>query len=236
MLRIEYSKKTIKTLERKLKFAKKIDNVGLITKIIALLMLANKVPTKIVSEIWDITERTLYSWQSDFLVYRTKSLLPVKRKGNLCKLTKKQKQELKKIVLNGPELAGFSQGIWTSAMIRDLISKIYKVNYNRRYVCELLKKIGLSYQKGKFISDKFDSDKRILWKNETWPNLLKRAKKENAVLLFEDEVSFALWGSLGYTWGLKGQQPLVKTTGKRKCLKSFGVMDYFSGRFVFQTE
>ena len=41
---------------------------------------------------------------------------------------------------------------------------------------------------------------------------------------------------MGYTWGLAGKQPLVKTTGRRKNLKAFGVIDYFSGRFVFQTE
>ena len=85
-------------------------------------------------------------------------------------------------------------------MIRDLIEKKYKVSFNRRYVCDLLKQIGLSYQKGKFISDKYDAEDRILWKNEKWPNLLQRAKQEKAVVLFEDEVGFALWGSLGYKY------------------------------------
>ena len=165
-----------------------------------------------------------------------KSFIVTRKKGCPARLIETQKQKLKQIILDGPEKAGFSRGTWTSGMIQGIIEKKYKVTYNHRYVCDLLKQIGLSYQKGKYISDQYDSKERILWKNETWPNVLDRAKREDAVILFEDEVGFALWGSLGYTWGVAGKQPLVKTTGKRKNLKAFGVIDYFSGRFVFQTE
>jgi hypothetical protein len=52
-------------------------------------------------------------------------------------------------------------------------------------------------------------------------------------LLFGDEVSFAQWGSLGYTWALKGQPPVVKTTGKRKGYKVLGLIELFSGRFFY---
>jgi transposase len=54
------------------------------------------------------------------------------------------------------------------------------------------------------------------------------------MILFQDEVSFALWGSLGYTWAPVGQQPVVKTTGKRKGYKVFGAIDFFSGQFFYQ--
>src|SRR5262249_45933250 len=55
-----------------------------------------------------------------------------------------------------------------------------------------------------------------------------------ALLLFGDEASFAQWGSLSYTWALKGQQPEVPTSGKRKAYKVFGLIDYFSGRFFYK--
>jgi len=51
---------------------------------------------------------------------------------------------------------------------------------------------------------------------------------------FGDEASFALWGSLSYTWGRKGRQPLVKTTGLRKGYKVFGAIEFFSGQLVYQ--
>jgi hypothetical protein len=49
------------------------------------------------------------------------------------------------------------------------------------------------------------------------------------VILFADEVCFALWGSLSRTWAPRGQQPVVKTTGRRKGMKLFGAIEFFSG-------
>ena len=236
-MKIEFTRKSVKNLKKRLKWAQKWNNTGLIMKIAALLMLSMGIKEDDVADLWGITVRTLYNWRNDFLVRGIKSLSAGrKRKGCPPRLSERQKAELKQIVLDGPEKSGYSRGTWTATMICDLIEKKYKVNYNHRYVCDLLKQIGLSYQKGKYISDQYDSKERILWKNERWPNLLERAKREKAVILFEDEVGFALWGSLGYTWGEVGKQPLVKTTGRRKNLKVYGAIDYFTGRFVFQSE
>ena len=54
------------------------------------------------------------------------------------------------------------------------------------------------------------------------------------MLLFGDEASFAQWGSLSYTWAPRGQQPLIRTCGKRKAYKVFGLIDYFTGRLFCQ--
>ena len=57
------------------------------------------------------------------------------------------------------------------------------------------------------------------------------AKEDNSVVLFGDEVSFAMWGSLARTWAPIGQQPTVKTTGTRKDLKMFGTIELKGGNF-----
>ncbi len=90
--------------------------------------------------------------------------------------------------------------------------------------------MGFSYQKAKFVSDHHDPEKRKEWIQETWPEILEKAEEKNAQILFGDEASFPQWGSLSYTWAKKGQQPLIKTSGKRKGYKVFGLIDYFSGR------
>ena len=36
-------------------------------------------------------------------------------------------------------------------------------------------------------------------------------------------------GTLTYTWARRGQQPQVKTSGKRKGYTVFGVIEYFTG-------
>ncbi len=70
---------------------------------------------------------------------------------------------------------------------------------------------------------------------EKWPEILRLADEKKALILFGDEASFAQWGSLSYTWALIGQQPTIKTSGKRKAYKVFGLIDYRSGRFFYKT-
>jgi hypothetical protein len=60
------------------------------------------------------------------------------------------------------------------------------------------------------------------------------APVKQALLLFGDEASFAQWGTLGYTWALKGCQPLAQTSGIRKADRVFGALDCFGGRFYSQ--
>jgi len=59
-------------------------------------------------------------------------------------------------------------------------------------------------------------------------------KRRKGMILFEDETSFAQWGSLSYTWSRRGRQPEVPTSGKRKGYKVYGAIDYFSGRLFYQ--
>jgi len=67
-----------------------------------------------------------------------------------------------------------------------------------------------------------------------FPKILRKAKQLRASVFFGDEAGFALWGSLSYTWALKGQQPQVKTTGVRKGYKVFGAIEFFSGQLIYQ--
>jgi DDE superfamily endonuclease len=102
------------------------------------------------------------------------------------------------------------------------------------YIAELLRRLGFTYQKARFVSDHLDEARRRHWLTEEWPAILAEARRRQALLLFADEASFAQWGSLGYTWAPRGQQPLVKTCGKRKGYKVWGLIDYLSGRLFYR--
>jgi hypothetical protein len=90
-----------------------------------------------------------------------------------------------------------------------------------------------SNQKARFVSDwqgdPVHEQARRVWVEETWPAILKQAQAQGAVILFADEVSFALWVSLSRTWAPRGQQPVVKTAGRRKGMKLLGAIEFFSG-------
>jgi hypothetical protein len=115
----------------------------------------------------------------------------------------------------------------------ELIWRPFGVGYNPRYLSSLLGKLGLSYQKARFVSDRQDDPNheraRRAWVEQTWPAIVKQAQANGAVILFADEAAFALWGSLSRTWAPRSQQPVVKTTGRRKGMKLFGAIEFFSG-------
>ena len=116
-------------------------------------------------------------------------------------------------------------------MIQELIVNHFKVFYSVKYIAELLKNMGFSFQKARFVASKQDEQARREWLEKTWPSLLEKAQKKSAYLLFGDEASFPQWGTLSYTWARKGQQPVIKTSGSRKGYKVLGLIDYFTGKF-----
>jgi hypothetical protein len=119
-------------------------------------------------------------------------------------------------------------------MIQKLIDDRFGVFYNVFDSAQWLKNLGLSFQKAACISEHLDEEKRQAWRTTTWPQILRRAKERKALLLFGDEASFPQWGTLTYTWARRGQQPTVKTSGKRKGYKVFGLIESFQGRFFYQ--
>ncbi len=130
----------------------------------------------------------------------------------------------------GPLAAGYPTGCWSSLLLQDLIWREFGHLYNAHYVCTLLRNLGFSFQKARFVSDHLDAERRRVWLDQEWPAIVRLARQRGALLLFGDEASFAQWGSLAYTWAPRGQQPLVLTCGRRKAYKVFGLIDYFSGR------
>jgi len=101
-------------------------------------------------------------------------------------------------------------------------------------VCTLLHNLGVSFHKARVVSDHLDAAKRLAWLEEKWPAIFRAAKRCNGLILFEDEASFAPWGSLSYPWARRGHQPEVPTSGKRKGSKVVGAIAYFSGRLFSQ--
>jgi transposase len=234
-IRIQVSRQTVKAMQRRLQEAYQRDDVRLVRRIKALLAhLVDGVSAAQLSAHWGFTPACLYQWVLEFILNGLGSLTYQHAGGRSSKLTPTQKKRLTDLLDAGPEAAGFESACWSSILIRVLIQREFGVLYNRFYVCELLRNLGYSFQKARFVSDHLDEAKRQAWITQEWPQILKAARKRNALILFGDEASFPQWGSLNYTWSKRGQQPLVKTSGKRRGYKVFGLIEFFSGRFFYQ--
>jgi len=233
-IRIRISKEMVKQLTKSLHRAYKSGDAKMVRRILVLLDYScGDCPDTIASK-HGIARSSVYAWLKQLLIEGLASLKPQWKGGRPCKLSKKQKKCLCDWIKAGPQAAGYTSGSWSGLVVQDLIWQQFGVLYNAHYVCELLKSLGFSYQKARFVSDHLDEMTRLVWMKQTFPEIKRQAQAVNGLLLFGDEASFAQWGSLSYTWALRGQQPVVKTTGKRKAYKVFGLIDLFSGQLFYQ--
>lgn len=228
--RITASKAIISKLQQKVSIACNLGDVQFLRRTQGLLGVLRGDRYEDIAQIVGVAVETIRLWINSFLAEGFRSLKLKKSKGRPPKLTKSQKKQLKQVIKRGPEEAGYGTGCWNSAIVQDFIQKTFKVFYSVHYIAQLLKSLGLTYQKARFVSAHLDPKSRNEWLKEKWPKILKLAKKRGAYLLFGDEASFPQWGSLGYTWAPAGEQPVVKTSGSRRGYKVFGLIDYFTGK------
>jgi transposase len=228
---LQLSSFTRKQLYRRLQQAYASGSLKLVKRIHALLALAQGQSVSEVADMLSLGEQTVRDYRNQYLLKGMTSLVYQAPPGRPSKLTTTQRQQLAEWITASPQGSGYTSGGWNTPMIQDLIQRHFGVVYHPHYIATLLKNMGFSSQKARFVSDHLSEAKRLEWRQTRWPKILRQAKQRKALLLFGDEASFAQWGSLSYTWAPTGQQPEVPTSGKRKAYKVFGLIDYFSGRF-----
>ncbi len=233
-VRIRFSAALGKELGAVLRQATRAGDLRLFRRVSALLALGQGQAVESVALSLGVSLASVYQWRKTLLVEGVAGLRVQWRGGRPSKLTRRQKRRLVELVKAGPEAAGFPTGCWTACLIQHLLEREVGVAYNVQYVADLLKQLGFSFQKARFVSDHLNEALRLAWMTTTWPEWRRRAAEAGGLLLFGDEASFAQWGSLGYTWAPRGEQPVVPTTGKRKGYKVFGLIEFFSGRLFYQ--
>jgi transposase len=232
-VRILISKETVNELIKALQQAYKAGDTQLVRRISALLGLSRGEKADEIAATLGVAPSSVYEWLKRLMVEGVAGLKPCWKGGRPAKLTPHQRQQLAEMIDAGPQAAGFRSACWNSVMIQELIMRLFGKLYNVHYVSELLKGLGFSFQKARFISGHLDEARRREWLAQTWPTILQQARTVGGLILFGDEASFAQWGSLGYTWARRGQQPVVQTSGKRRAYKVLGLIEFFSGQFFY---
>jgi transposase len=225
---------TRKQLEATLRQAFKAGDLPLVKRVTALLGLARSESVDAVAAGVGVSASSVYAWLAAFLLEGAAGLRVQWRGGRPPKLPPPQRERLAAVIEAGPEAAGFPTGCWHALLIQQVVWREFRVTYHVQYLATLLHNLGFSFQKARFVSDHLDAVARAAWRTTSWPIWHARAAAAGGLLLFGDEASFAQWGSLGYTWARIGRQPVVKTTGRRKAYKVFGLIEFFSGRLFYQ--
>ena len=132
------------------------------------------------------------------------------------KITGVQAAEVRRLVKDKmPDQLKLPYGLWTREAVQQLILDKYGIGLSRWQVGRYLKSWGYTPQKP--ISKAYEQDpKRVAqWLDKEYPTIKRKAKKQNAVIYFEDEVGMRSDHQAGKSYAPKGKTPIIKKTGQR---------------------
>ena len=161
----------------------------------------------------------IYPWLRKFEAEGWDALVERIAQGPEPKLNEKQRQRVKRWILGkDPRQYGFNFGLWTRRIVQALIKDKMRVELGLTAVGRLLASLDITPQKPLRRAYERDPVAVDLWVKETYPTLKKRAKRLGATIFFLDEAGFQSDPPLGRTYGLKGQTPVVVTSGQRQSI------------------
>lgn len=164
-----------------------------------------------------------------------RALAARKGTGRPSKLTTSQKRQVFRWI-NGknPLQYGFDFGLWTRAIVREMILKKFDVRLSVTSVGSLLAELNLTPQKPLQRAYQRDPEAVERWQRETYPALVSRAKKDKAEIYFWDESGFRADAVHGKTWAERGKTPVIARPGQRQGVSAASAVNS-KGAFWFAT-
>ncbi|WIX07899.1 IS630 family transposase [Xanthomonas oryzae] len=128
-----------------------------------------------------------------------------------------------------PRQHGFDFGLWTRQVVRELIEKKFAARLSLASVGTLLARLGLSPQKPLQHAYQRDPLAVAQWEKQTYPAIVKHAKREKAEIYFWDESGFRADAVQGRTWAVKGVTPVVAVPGQRQSISAASAVNSKGG-------
>lgn len=94
--------------------------------------------------------------------------------GRGCQLSCQDKEQLKKLLLQGPQAAGFDSALWTCKRVAQVIAQTFGVSYHPDHVGRLLHGLGFSCQYPQHRAREQDEEAIGQWRLVAWPRSEKK--------------------------------------------------------------
>ena len=182
-----------------------------------------------------INRRTIYRWLQAYHEGGQDALAAKPIPGAPTKLSQQQMVELALLIRDDtPQQYRFEFALWTLTIIRELIQRRFGVSLSEASVGRLMKRLGFTPQRPLYRAWQQDEELVAQWREQEFPKIAARAKREGAVVLFADESGIRSDHHAGTTWAPEGCTPVVKATGARYGLNMLSAISA-TGQLRFMT-
>jgi len=176
----------------------------------------DEAPSEVMKSL-GLCRTSIYRWLRTYDAAGMGALVEKIARGREPKLSEKQRQQVKRWILGkDPRQFGFDFGLWSRRIVRALIQEKLGIELGLTAVGRLLASLEITPQKPLRRAYERDPQAVEQWRQETYPQLRRRAHRVGARIFFLDEAGFQSDAPLGRTYGLKGKTPVVATSGQRQ--------------------
>jgi len=191
---------------------------------------------EVVVQALGFSRACIYKWLAMYRADGWHALDARKRGGRPRKLHADMiKWVYRTVVGKDPRQYNFPFALWTRKAIGSLIYKKFGIRLSANSVGRLLAQLGITAQKPLWRAYQQDPERVRKWIQEEYPAIEKEAKQWKAEIWFADESGLRSDYHVGTTWGVKGQTPVVRTTGARYRLNMISAVNR-RGRMRFMIE
>ena len=134
--------------------------------------------------------------------------------GSGRSLSDAQAERIKECIdYHSPEELGIPHALWTRRAVRDLIRQEFDIDLAERTVGQYLRRWGYTSKKPGRHSRHQDTDEVQQWLEETYPAIETQAERENAEILWTDEVGAAADHHPGCGYAREGERATMEVPG-----------------------
>jgi transposase len=121
-----------------------------------------------------VGRQSVARWVQQYRAQGKSALRKAGRAGRKPRLSEKQRQQLEKLLVAGPQRIGYETPLWTCPRVADLIEREFQVRYHEGHVWKILVSLGWSPQRPEGRARERNEEQVRQWKKKVWPGLKKK--------------------------------------------------------------
>jgi len=141
----------------------------------ARLLKAGKLSQTAIAQRLGVSRTAVSQWAKRFADGGMRALRRRKASGRPARLTRAEKQALRRRLKRGASATGFPTDRWTIGRVRQLIEREFGIRYHVKYIHRLLAGLGWSLQQPLPRAAERDEDLIRAWLAKDWPRIKKGA-------------------------------------------------------------
>ncbi len=205
----------------------------------AVLLLNQSANIQMIISLTKYSRRQTFDLRKNYLVKGIKTIIDKRKDKPKEILTKKQRDEILKIVkTKSPCDYEYECDYWTTTILGDLIEREYKVKFkSKTSVYILFKRAKFTFHKPGRVYEKRNEQEVRKWRKDTKIKVKQALKEPNTIILTEDEMVLSTQTTFQKIWLPQGDYPRIEVSNTKKNRSIYGFLNICDGKeHAFKTE